>query len=397
MNIEEFKSLRSNLSKRSGADELKEIVDDLLSFYEGDQENVTNINADGGTLEIVVDYTSGISIVTGYLTYDLNNVHDWFTEDESQNLEKFLRKCENVDINHVWIKYLISIDMKVNLYDLDMDTPSDEFVDSVEDHINNLKQLYLRCKSENIDVLLGGDDLIDYTEMVLEQIDFIRGDHISAHDDHTDSPFFGFESFNLEFSKEIDPKSIILNEDPSKLVPKNIITDFNQFLSKFNFSNRDKSNLINIIKRGNWTESLNENLSSPIKIRKANIDDYKEIKRISNQHREYLPFVMRVSIEESIKNNGVFVACLEESVVGFIHFHKRKDGITTLHEIGVERGFENKGIGKKLVSIINGPIRLKVTQDNPANEFYRKLGFKFIETISGKKRDLNVYIKEKED
>ena len=42
--------------------------------------------------------------------------------------------------------------------------------------------------------------------------------------------------------------------------------------------------------------------------RSANNSDYTEIQRINNQHKKYLPFVMRVAIEDSIKRNEVIVA-----------------------------------------------------------------------------------------
>ena len=43
-------------------------------------------------------------------------------------------------------------------------------------------------------------------------------------------------------------------------------------------------------------------------IRLANIEDYTQIKKICNQNREWLPFVMRVAIEDSIKRDEVIIA-----------------------------------------------------------------------------------------
>lgn len=98
-----------------------------------------------------------------------------------------------------------------------------------------------------------------------------------------------------------------------------------------------------------------------MKIRKVVTEDYPRIKKISNQHREYLPFVMRVAIEDSIKRGGVYVAEIGDDIVGFVHFHKRRDGITTLHEIGIGLGYEKMGIGRKLVSTMSHPIQLQET------------------------------------
>jgi ribosomal protein S18 acetylase RimI-like enzyme len=126
-------------------------------------------------------------------------------------------------------------------------------------------------------------------------------------------------------------------------------------------------------------------------VRLAVNDDYREIKRIANQHREYLPFVMRVAIEESIKRNEVLVAISDGYVIGFCHFHKRKDGITTIHEIAVDKDYSRQGVASKLISLLETPLQLKVTVDNPANEFYRKIGFTLKGISKGKHKDLNVY------
>lgn len=119
-------------------------------------------------------------------------------------------------------------------------------------------------------------------------------------------------------------------------------------------------------------------------VRPAVEDDYDQIKRIANQHRNFLPFVMRIAIAESIKEGGFFVAHIGDSIIGFINFHRRMDGVTTLHEIGVEKGHRQLGVGKALMSVMDRPILLKVTQDNPANDFYKRLGFRLVGTQEGK-------------
>ena len=126
-------------------------------------------------------------------------------------------------------------------------------------------------------------------------------------------------------------------------------------------------------------------------IRPATEEDYPQIKRIANQHRQFLPFVMRVSIVEATKGGEVYVAHVGDHVVGFVNFHKRRDGTTTIHEIAVDRASGGTGVGKSLVGLLDRPIMLKVTQDNPANQFYQKLGFEIVGTQHGKIRPLNVY------
>jgi ribosomal protein S18 acetylase RimI-like enzyme len=133
---------------------------------------------------------------------------------------------------------------------------------------------------------------------------------------------------------------------------------------------------------------------SDVLIRKASDDDYPSIKKIANEHRKFLPFVMRVAIEDSIKRDEVYVAEINGSVIGFMNFHKRKDGVTTVYEIGVTKDFQKLGIATKFIKKLNRPIALKVTEDNPANLFYQKLGFKKTGQTKAKNRLLNIYILE---
>jgi ribosomal protein S18 acetylase RimI-like enzyme len=77
-----------------------------------------------------------------------------------------------------------------------------------------------------------------------------------------------------------------------------------------------------------------------------------------------------------------------------MNFHKRKDGVTTIHEIGVTKEFQKLGIATKFIKKLHRPIVLKVTEDNSANLFYQKLGFKKTGQTKTKNRLLNVYILE---
>ena len=64
-----------------------------------------------------------------------------------------------------------------------------------------------------------------------------------------------------------------------------------------------RSEIFEILKSPKVLES-----NKSIIYRSANNSDYTEIQRITNQHKKYLPFVMRVAIEDSIKRNEVIVA-----------------------------------------------------------------------------------------
>lgn len=129
-------------------------------------------------------------------------------------------------------------------------------------------------------------------------------------------------------------------------------------------------------------------------IRLAEEKDLDRIKQIANQNREFIGFVMKVALKESIEKKSLFVYEKENKVLGFVHFHKRLDGWNTLHEIVIDKNYQKLGIGKELYNCIPTPIRLKVTEDNIyAIKFYELNGMKQVRTEEGKKRKLIVFEK----
>lgn len=129
-------------------------------------------------------------------------------------------------------------------------------------------------------------------------------------------------------------------------------------------------------------------------IRLANSGDFKEIKRIANQNREFIGFVMNVALEESVKNKSLLVIENYSEVVGFVHYHPRKDGWNTIHEIAIDKNYHGMGFGQQLFDEVPLPIRLKTTKDNVnAISFYEKNGMKMVRVEQGKKRELLVFEK----
>lgn len=132
-------------------------------------------------------------------------------------------------------------------------------------------------------------------------------------------------------------------------------------------------------------------------IRLAKEEDLNRIKQIANQNREFIGFVMKVALKESILKNSLLVYEIDNKVVGFAHFHKRKDGWNTLHELVVDKNYQKQGIGKELYLCIPNPIRLKTTVDNiNAIKFYELNGMKQVRVEVGKKRELIVFEKNSE-
>jgi ribosomal protein S18 acetylase RimI-like enzyme len=127
-------------------------------------------------------------------------------------------------------------------------------------------------------------------------------------------------------------------------------------------------------------------------IRLANENDLDRIKQIANQNREFIGFVMKVALKESIKNHSLLVYEKDNKIVGFVHFYKRLDVWNTLHELAVDKNYQNNGIGKELFSCVPIPVRLKTTVDNiNAIKFYELNGMTQVRTELGKKRELIVF------
>lgn len=126
-------------------------------------------------------------------------------------------------------------------------------------------------------------------------------------------------------------------------------------------------------------------------IRLATEHDLTDIKRIANQNREFIGFVMKVALMESIQKKSLLVFEDLSGVVGFVHYHPRKDGWHTVHELAVSKNLHSKGVGQQLFDSVPLPIRLKTTEDNlKALRFYAKNGMTIVGIENGKKRKLTV-------
>lgn len=100
---------------------------------------------------------------------------------------------------------------------------------------------------------------------------------------------------------------------------------------------------------------------------------------------------MRPALEEHCRKGTLLVAELDNQIAGFCNYHHRRDGINVIYELRVSDNFRHRGVAKELINNIPEPIRLKCPVDNESNNFYQHIGAKLVETVKGKKRDLNVY------
>lgn len=135
-------------------------------------------------------------------------------------------------------------------------------------------------------------------------------------------------------------------------------------------------------------------------IRKASPDDLVEIKRLCDQHRNELGFVLRPALVASIEANEILVADEAGQVIGFVHYHHRRDLSTTIYHIAVATNARRNGVGRTLIEALRYEcmqqkrlaIRLKCPTTLPVNEFYKQIGFVLIEVDKGKRRSLNLWL-----
>ena len=115
----------------------------------------------------------------------------------------------------------------------------------------------------------------------------------------------------------------------------------------------------------------------------ASEHDIPGIKRIADirANKRYLGWTNRAILGESIKKSELHVAQLDGTVIGFIRWHRRKDGWTTVYELCVDEPYRKQGIGQQLMCVTGtGPVKLKCHSSNPAIHFYKRLSFKVIST-----------------
>jgi len=127
-------------------------------------------------------------------------------------------------------------------------------------------------------------------------------------------------------------------------------------------------------------------------IRFAVEDDIPFIKKIANQYKDELGFVMLPSLRRAIEKRELYVAEYGGRVVGFCNWHQRRDGWHTIYEVAVDKTRRGEQIGKALIQAVPAPKRLKCTVDNDqANSFYQHIGMELTSVENGRKRPLNVW------
>lgn len=127
------------------------------------------------------------------------------------------------------------------------------------------------------------------------------------------------------------------------------------------------------------------------RIRVATHDDVPGILRIAHQYRNELGYVHPVALREHIARHTVLVAVQDNNLLGFVDYHSRRDGWQTVYHLATDRAHTAQGVGRQLLYAVPCPIRLKVTADNPANQFYAGAGMQLVASEPGKRQPLNIY------
>jgi GNAT superfamily N-acetyltransferase len=129
-------------------------------------------------------------------------------------------------------------------------------------------------------------------------------------------------------------------------------------------------------------------------IRFGKVCEVLEIQALYKANSETFGFINRAMITEAIESKRLLVDFLNGVIRGVCTFNKRKDLVTVIYEIVVKDKYRGQGIGKALISCLSLPIRVKCPEGEPSNTFYEHIGFIHKETVDGRKRRLNVWIKE---
>lgn len=126
----------------------------------------------------------------------------------------------------------------------------------------------------------------------------------------------------------------------------------------------------------------------------AQTEDLFPIKLLADAHRQELGFVNRAVLAKAITDQEILY--LPE---GFLHFHHRRNKISTLYHLCVAPTQRRQGIGRQLLLAWSEhsrncgitTLRLKCPLDSTANGFYSRLGFSRVDIEPGKHRRLVVW------
>jgi hypothetical protein len=229
-----IKDLLTQLEEKTGINIIKPEIDELLIDVK-DQLPDISISKD---LAINLTYrrknVRKATISYNYYTEIIENGGKEYVTDINY-IRDFLDKCELS--TSMSMQYWVTLNLTFESSD-DLLTLRTE-----------LKNIETRSKSLGYDFYIGYGKAKDPNE----NIDTLLSDEemqswVSRNRTRSHISLF------LLFECEIDKDNLKSNIDFSKVVPQNIVTDFIGFLDKWRVPNNNKLELVNIIKRGDWSD-----------------------------------------------------------------------------------------------------------------------------------------------
>lgn len=132
----------------------------------------------------------------------------------------------------------------------------------------------------------------------------------------------------------------------------------------------------------------------------ARLEYLAQVKRLVDANRHIFGFIVSSAFHEALETRTLIVASRGEDVVGFLrYYHRKRDLQTTLYDICVAQAERGKSIGQRMVAALiddchmckRATIVLKCPSHLEANTFYEKNGFCCIDSVIGKRQQLNVW------
>ena len=123
-------------------------------------------------------------------------------------------------------------------------------------------------------------------------------------------------------------------------------------------------------------------------------------KKLADANRNIFGFITRGAFDEACLAGTLIVAVRGSEVIAFLRYHHRKRDLqTTLYDICVSESERGKGLGIQMLRMLidycyasnRATILLKCPSHLSANGFYQRNGFVCINTLVGKRQNLNVW------
>ena len=236
-----MKDLLTQLEEKTGINIIKPEIDELLIDVKDQLPNIT-ISKD---LSINLTYrrknVRKATISYNYYTEIVQKGQREYVTDINY-IRDFLDKCE--------LATSMSMQYGVKLY-LKFDNSEDLL--TLKEEVKNIE---LRAKSLEYNFYVN-DSSESYPSGFMRRA--VKDPNKSIDDIINDQTIRNWEgggyiTIFLLFECEIDKDNLKSSIDFKSQIPANIISDFDKFVDKFRIPSKDKQELINIIKRGNWSE-----------------------------------------------------------------------------------------------------------------------------------------------